>query len=192
MTKIERETKETKVKVIVDLNNTIDTKISTGIGFFDHMLETLAKHSGIAMQIECIGDIHIDYHHSVEDVGIVLGQALHKEIFPIKNIKRFANNIAILDEAAVEVDLDIGGRPYLVYEMPIEGIIKDFDVELVEEFFKSLVFNFKIAAHIIYKRGNNKHHIIESAFKSFAVALRNALEFTQNNIPSTKGIIDNG
>jgi len=189
MIEIKRETKETKITIKVDINGGLKTNISTGIGFFDHMLETLAKHSGISMEIFCEGDIEVDYHHSVEDVGIVLGQALYKEIYPIKDIERFSNAIAILDEAAVEVDLDIGGRPYLVYEMPRDGAIRDFDLELVEEFFKSLVFNFKIAAHIIYKRGTNKHHIIESAFKSFAVALRRALEYRKSGIPSTKGVL---
>ena len=189
MTNIKRETKETKIEISVDTKGKIPTQISTGIGFFDHMLETFAKHSGIAIQVYCEGDIEVDYHHSVEDVGIVLGQALYEEIFPIKNIERFANTVAVLDEAAVEVDLDIGGRPYLVYEMPIDGAIRDFDLELVEEFFKSLVFNFKIASHIIYKRGTNRHHIIESAFKSFAVALRRALSYTNSGIPSTKGVL---
>ena len=189
MTEIKRETKETKIIVKVDINGNSITQISTGIGFFDHMLETLAKHSGISMEIFCDGDIDVDYHHSVEDVGIVLGEALKKEVFPIKNIERFSNAIAILDEAAVEVNLDISGRPYLVYEMPREGAIRDFDLELVEEFFKSLVFNFKISAHIIYKRGVNKHHIVESAFKSFAVALRRALAYREVGIPSTKGVL---
>ena len=189
MKTIKRETKETNIEITIDLENNIPTQISTGIGFFDHMLETLSKHSGISMQVYCDGDIDVDYHHSVEDVGIVLGQALYEEIFPIKNIERFSNAVAILDEAAVEVDLDIGGRPYLVYEMPRDGAIRDFDLELVEEFFKSLVFNFKIAAHIIYKRGTNKHHIVESAFKSFALALRRALSYTNSGIPSTKGVL---
>ena len=189
MTEIKRETKETRIEIKLDINGSFPTNVSTGIGFFDHMLETLAKHSGISMEIFCEGDIDVDYHHSVEDVGIVLGQALYKEVYPIKNIERFSNAVAILDEAAVEVDLDIGGRPYLVYEMPREGTIRDFDLELVEEFFKSLVFNFKIAAHIIYLRGTNKHHIIESAFKSFAVALRRALAFRESGIPSTKGVL---
>jgi len=189
MTKINRETKETKIEILVDIKGKEETKISTKIGFFDHMLETFAKHSGISLQVYCDGDIEVDYHHTVEDVGIVLGEALNKEVFPVKNIERFSNAVAILDEAAVEVSLDIGGRPYLVYEMPIDGAIRDFDLELVEEFFKSLVFNFKIAAHIIYKRGRNKHHIIESAFKSFAVALRRALSYRESGIPSTKGII---
>ncbi len=189
MTKIKRETKETRIEISININGSGNANISTGVGFFDHMLETLAKHSGIDMDIFCDGDIDVDYHHTVEDVGIVLGEALYKEVFPVKNIERFANAVAVLDEAAVEVDLDIGGRPYLVYEMPRIGAIRDFDLELIEEFFKSLVFNFKIAAHIIYKRGTNKHHIAESAFKSFAVALRRALSFRESGIPSTKGIL---
>jgi imidazoleglycerol-phosphate dehydratase len=189
MTEIKRKTKETNIEVKVDINGTGKSQISTGIGFFDHMLEALSKHSGIDMEIFCEGDIFVDYHHSVEDVGIVLGEALNKEVFPVENIERFSNAVAILDEAAVEVDLDISGRPYLVYEMPRVGSIRDFDLELVEEFFKSFVFNFKISAHIIYKRGTNKHHIIEAAFKAFAIALRRALSYRESGIPSTKGVI---
>jgi imidazoleglycerol-phosphate dehydratase len=188
MINITRTTKETKIEVKLNLYGEGKSNISTGVGFFDHMLESFAKHSGIDLEVVCEGDIYVDYHHTVEDVGIVLGEALNKAVFPVKNIERFANAVAILDEAAVEVCIDIGGRAYLVYEMP-DGIIKDFDMELVEEFFKSLVFNFKIAAHIIYKRGKNKHHIVESAFKSFAVALRRALSYRKSGIPSTKGVI---
>jgi imidazoleglycerol-phosphate dehydratase len=189
MTVLKRETKETKIELKLDVNGSGKYNISTGVGFFDHMLETFSKHSGIDLEIFCDGDIDVDYHHTVEDVGIVLGQALYEEIFPISNIERFSNTVAILDEAAVECDLDIGGRPYLVYELPIEGAIKDFDMELIEEFFKSVVFNSKIACHIILKRGRNRHHIIESAFKSFAVALRRALEFREDKTPSTKGVL---
>jgi len=189
MTEIRRETKETKIEIKLEINGSGKSNISTGVGFFDHMLEALAKHSGMDLDVFCDGDIYVDYHHTVEDVGIVLGEALFKEVYPVKNIERYANAVAILDEAAVEVDLDIGGRAYLVYDLPKEGMIKDFDMELVEEFFKSLVFNFKIAAHIIYKRGTNKHHIVESTFKSFAVALRRALTYRESGIPSTKGMI---
>ncbi|NPA55796.1 MAG: imidazoleglycerol-phosphate dehydratase HisB [Epsilonproteobacteria bacterium] len=189
MTEITRKTRETHVEVRINLHGEGRSHISTGIGFFDHMLETLAKHSQIDMEIFCEGDVYVDYHHSVEDVGIVLGEALHKEIFPIQNIERFGNACAILDEAGVECDIDLGGRAYLVYEVPTEGVIKDFDMELVEEFFKSLCTNAKIACHLVYKRGKNKHHIIESAFKSFALALRRALAYQDNNIPSTKGVI---
>jgi len=189
MTELIRETKETKIELRLNLNGNGKSNISTGIGFFDHMLEALSKHSGMDLELFCEGDIYVDYHHSVEDVGIVLGQALYKEIFPIKNVERFSNAVAILDEASVECDLDLGGRPYLVYELPIDGAIKDFDMELFEEFFKSLVFNAKIACHLVLKRGRNKHHIAESAFKSFAVALRRALAYREDEIPSTKGVL---
>ena len=189
MTEIKRKTKETNIEIKINLEGKGNTKILTGIGFFDHMLEALSKHSGIDMEIFCDGDLFVDYHHSVEDVGIVLGEALYKEVFPVENIERFSSETVILDEAAVEVDLDISGRPYLVYEMPREGLIRDFDLELVEEFFKSLIFNFKISAHIIYKRGTNKHHIVEAAFKAFAVALRRALSYRKSGIPSTKGVL---
>ncbi|WP_456479638.1 imidazoleglycerol-phosphate dehydratase HisB [Nautilia sp.] len=189
MTEIKRETKETKIEIKLNVNGSGKSAISTGVGFFDHMLEALAKHSGMDLEVYCDGDVYVDYHHTVEDVGIVLGEALYKEVFPVENIERYANAVAVLDEAAVEVDMDIGGRPYLVYEVPRDGVIKDFDMELAEEFFKSLVFNFKIAAHIVYKRGTNKHHIIESAFKAFAVALRRALAYRNSGVPSTKGIL---
>ena len=189
MTTLRRETKETKIELSLNIYGEGKSNISTGVGFLDHMLETLAKHSGMDLEVFCDGDIDVDYHHTVEDIGIVLGEALYKEVYPVKNIERYSNAVAILDEAAVEVDLDIGGRPYLVYELPREGSIRDFDMELVEEFFKSLVFNFKIAAHIVYKRGSNRHHIVESAFKSFAVALRRALAYRKSGIPSTKGVL---
>ena len=189
MTEIKRETKETKIELRLEIMGEGKSTISTGIGFLDHMLETLTKHTGFNLEVYCEGDIYVDYHHSVEDIGIVLGQALHQEIFPIKNVERFSNAVAILDEAGVECDIDLGGRPYLVYELPIDGAIKDFDMELFEEFFKSLIFNSKIACHLVLKRGRNKHHIIESAFKSFAVALRRALYFRDDEIPSTKGVL---
>ena len=189
MTEIKRETKETKIELRLEIMGEGKSTISTGIGFLDHMLETLTKHTGFNLEVYCEGDIYVDYHHSVEDIGIVLGQALHQEIFPIKNVERFSNAVAILDEAGVECDIDLGGRAYLVYELPIDGAIKDFDMELFEEFFKSLIFNSKIACHLVLKRGRNKHHIIESAFKSFAVALRRALYFRDDEMPSTKGIL---
>ena len=189
MTTKERKTKETDIKLTLSIDGNGNHNIDSGIGFLDHMLETLSKHSGIDLDLKCKGDIHIDYHHTVEDIGIVLGLALYDEIFPIKNVERFSNAVAILDEAAVECDLDLGGRPYLVYELPIDGAIKDFDMELFEEFFKSLIFNSKIACHLVLKRGRNKHHIIESAFKSFAVALRRALAYRNDEIPSTKGVL---
>ena len=190
MTEIIRNTKETQIKCTIDLDKKIDTNINTGVGFFDHMLDALSKHSGIAIDITCNGDTHIDDHHSVEDCGIVLGQALKKEIFPIKEVERYGNATVVMDEAATTCALDLSNRPYLVYEFNIFGKVGNFDVELVEEFFHALTLNAGITCHLIYDRGTNKHHIIEATFKAFAVALRRSL--VQNKkigIPSTKGIL---
>jgi imidazoleglycerol-phosphate dehydratase len=190
MTQITRDTKETKIKSKLDIAQNIDTNINTGVGFLDHMLEALAKHSGISIDITCNGDTHIDDHHSVEDCGIVLGQALKKEIFPIQEIERYGNATIVMDEASSSCDLDLSNRPYLVYEFNLFGKVGNFDVELVEEFFHALVLNAGITCHLIYNRGTNKHHIVEATFKAFAVALRRALEVnTKVGIPSTKGIL---
>lgn len=190
MTELIRETKETKIKCKLDLTSNEDTKINTGIGFLDHMLEAFSKHSGIYLDIECNGDLHIDDHHTSEDCGIVIGQALKKEIFPISKIERYGNATVVMDEASVTCSIDLSNRPYLVYKSDIFGKVGSFDVELVEEFFHALVLNSGITCHIITDRGSNKHHIIEASFKSFAVALRRALATNEKiGIPSTKGIL---
>ncbi len=188
---IKRETKETKIEAKFTLLGSGNYKIETGVGFFDHMLEAFSKHSLSDLELTCDGDTHVDFHHTVEDVAIVLGEALNKTIFPVGKVERFANRTVILDEAAVEVVLDLSGRPYIHYEVPMEGSIGDFDSELVEEFFRALVLNAKISAHIILKRGNNKHHIAEAAFKAFAVALRDAIKPNERmaGVPSTKGVL---
>jgi len=190
MEKLERVTRETKISCSLDINGTGKTAIDTGIGFFDHMLEALSKHSGIDIKIDCDGDLHVDNHHSVEDCGIVIGQLLKKEIFPIQNVERYGNATVVMDEASVTTALDLSNRPFLVYEINIFGKVGTFDVELAEEFFHALVMNSGITAHIIQNRGKNKHHIIEAAFKAFAVALRRALVTNENlGVPSTKGIL---
>jgi imidazoleglycerol-phosphate dehydratase len=190
MVKIDRKTKETDIKCKLDINKSFDSKIDTKIGFFNHMLEAFAKHSNISLDLECIGDRFVDDHHSVEDCGIVIGQALNQDIFPINQIERYANATVVMDEACVEVALDLSNRPYLVYENKIFGKVGEFDVELVEEFFYALVINAKITCHIIVKRGTNKHHIIEAIFKAFAVALRRALVKNEAlGVPSTKGVL---
>jgi imidazoleglycerol-phosphate dehydratase len=187
---VKRKTGETEVEVQLKLRGEGKGRIDTGIGFFNHMLENFAKHSGVDLFITARGDLEVDFHHTVEDVGIVLGQALAQALYPLQNVERFANVVAILDEAAVEVDLDLGGRPYLVYDLPIDGKIGEFDGELGEEFFKSLAFNGRFALHLIYKRGKNRHHILESAFKGFGVALRRALYYREGvGVPSTKGVL---
>ena len=190
MTKITRDTKETQIQCTLDINSNKSGNIDTGVGFLDHMLEAFSKHSGISLNITCNGDTHIDDHHSVEDCGIVIGQALKKEIFPIKEVERYGNATVVMDEASSTCALDLSNRPYLVYDFNIFGKVGNFDVELVEEFFHALVLNAGITCHLIYDRGTNKHHIIEATFKSFAVALRRALQENKKlGIPSTKGVL---
>ena len=154
------------------------------------MLEALSKHSGIDIELFCEGDLHIDAHHTVEDCGIVLGQALKKAIFPIQAVERYGNATVVMDEAATTCALDLSNRPFLVYEVNVSGKVGDFDVELVEEFFHALAGNAGLTVHIISDRGRNKHHILEATFKAFAVALRRALAKNERlGIPSTKGIL---
>jgi imidazoleglycerol-phosphate dehydratase len=144
----------------------------------------------IDLNIECKGDTHIDDHHSVEDIGIVLGSLVHEAIYPVKNMERFGSANIVMDEACVSCDLDLSNRPYLVYEVNVDGKIGQFDSELVEEFFRAFVLNAKISVHIIALRGKNRHHIIEAAFKSLAVALRRATMRNERiGIPSTKDVL---
>ena len=190
MVEIKRDTKETQIKCSLELNGCGNFSINTGVGFFDHMLEALSKHSGIDINLECKGDLHIDYHHTVEDCGIVIGQALKKAIFPIQAVERYGNSTVVMDEASVSCALDLSNRPFLVYEVNISGKVGEFDVELVEEFFHALSGNAGITLHLISERGRNKHHIIEATFKAFAVALRRALVKNEKlGIPSTKGVL---
>jgi len=190
MIEMKRVTKETKIEVRIDVDGNGKADIKTGIGFFDHMLQALAKHSHIDIYIRCEGDTHIDDHHSVEDVGIVLGEAIHKAIFPVKDRERFGDALVVMDEAAVECGIDLSNRPYLVFEVDVDGKIGQFDAELLEEFFRAFVFNARITCHIIQRRGKNRHHIAEAAFKALAVALRRAIRHNPKaGLPSTKGLL---
>ena len=190
MVEINRTTKETDIKCKLNLDGCGNSSINTGVGFFDHMLEALSKHSGIDIELSCKGDLHIDAHHTVEDCGIVIGQALKKAIFPIQAIERYGNATVVMDEAATTCALDLSNRPFLVYELNISGKVGEFDVELVEEFFHAVSGNAGITLHLISDRGRNKHHIIEASFKAFAVALRRALVKNEKiGIPSTKGVL---
>ena len=190
MIKKTRTTKETDITIALDINGSGTSDINTGVGFLDHMLESFSKHSLIDLKIFCKGDIHIDDHHSVEDVGIVLGSLIAEAIYPVKNMERFGSANIVMDEACVSCDLDLSNRPFLVYELNVSGKVGQFDTELVEEFFRAFVLNARISTHIIELRGKNKHHIIEAAFKSLAVAIRRAT--TKNDrigIPSTKDVL---
>ena len=185
-----RKTKETDIEISLKLYGVGKSNIKTGVTFLDHMLESFAKHSLIDLDVKCNGDTHIDDHHSVEDVGIVLGSLLHEAIYPVEGIERFGNASIVMDEACVSCDLDISNRPYLVYQVDIDGKVGTFDTELAEEFFKAFVSSSRISTHIVSQRGKNKHHIIEATFKSLAVAIRRAI--TKNNrvgIPSTKDVL---
>jgi imidazoleglycerol-phosphate dehydratase len=190
MIELSRETKETQISIKLKVYGLGESNINTGVGFLDHMLEALSKHSHIDLDIKCNGDTHIDDHHSVEDIGIVLGQAFAKTIYPVKSIERYGNATVVMDEASVSCDLDISNRPFLVFDMPMDGKIGSFDVELVEEFFRAFAFNAKLTVHLICNRGRNKHHMVEASFKALAVALRRALVIDENGgVPSTKGVL---
>ncbi|MEO1938292.1 MAG: imidazoleglycerol-phosphate dehydratase HisB [Sulfurimonas sp.] len=185
-----RTTKETDITISLELNGTGKSNIDTGVGFLDHMLESFSKHSLIDLDITCKGDTHIDDHHSVEDVGIVLGSLLAEAIYPVKGMERFGSANIVMDEACVSCDMDLSNRPFLVFELDVHGKVGQFDTELVEEFFRAFTLNARISMHIIELRGKNKHHIIEAAFKAVAVALRRAT--TPNarvGIPSTKDVL---
>jgi len=190
MVELQRDTKETKITATLELYGAGESHIETGIGFFDHMLESFTKHGLLNLTLKCDGDTHVDFHHTVEDVGIVIGEALKKEIFPIKNIERFGEASVVMDEASVNTTLDLSNRPFLHFQADLEGKVGEFDVELVEEFFRALCLNAGLTVHIVTLRGKNKHHIIEASFKSFAVALRRAIATNSRvGIPSTKGVL---
>lgn len=185
-----RKTKETDITVKVDTSSTNEGSIESGVAFLDHMLESFSKHSLISIALTCKGDTHIDDHHSVEDIAIVLGDAIREAIYPIEKVERFGSANIVMDEALVSCDIDLSNRPYLVYEVDIDGKVGQFDCELAEEFFKSFVQSARISAHIELKRGKNRHHIIEASFKALAVALRRALMPNERaGVPSTKGVL---
>ena len=189
--KIVRTTKETDISAELKIYGEGKCEIATGVGFFDHMLEAFGKHALLDMKISCKGDTHVDFHHSVEDVGIVIGSLLKEAIYPVSGIERFGDSVVVMDEAAVSCALDLSNRAFLVYENFNEkGKVGEFDIELAEEFFRAVSMNATITLHIAKLRGKNNHHVIEAAFKSFAVALRRALAKNPRvNTPSTKGVL---
>ncbi|MFC2428720.1 MAG: imidazoleglycerol-phosphate dehydratase HisB [Campylobacter sp.] len=187
---MQRKTKETDISLELEIYGSGKAQISTGIGFFDHMLEAFCKHALFDMKLICKGDLHVDFHHSVEDVGIVIGQALREKIYPLSGVERFGEATVVMDEAAVNCALDLSNRPFLVYESINEGKVGEFDVELANEFFQALAFNAAITLHIAKVRGRNSHHILEASFKACAVALRRALaKNSRVGVPSTKGVL---
>ena len=187
---ISRQTKETQIKLALNLDGTGKINVRTGVGFFDHMLDLLGRHSLIDLTVEAKGDLDVDAHHTVEDVGIVLGQALEKALADKRGIYRYGWAIVPMDESLAQVAIDLSGRPAFVFNVKFpRGTIGDFPVELVDEFFKSIATNAKMNLHISVPYGSNNHHISEAIFKATAKALRQAISHDPRNsdVPSTKG-----
>src|SRR5690625_1321955 len=189
---LSRKTTETKIKLKLSIDGTGQTNIQTGVGFLDHMLILMAKHGQFDLNVICDGDLEVDQHHTVEDIGIVLGQAFDQCLGTKEQIIRYSTKSIPMDESLVNVTLDISGRPYLVYR--VEGLkdkVGNFDTELVEEFFRGFTNHAQITLHINVHYGSNSHHIIEAIFKAFGRALSAAssIDETITGIPSTKGLL---
>lgn len=189
---IERETNETKITLKMEIDGTGTYEIKTGVGFFDHMLTHIAKHGFLNLTIHAQGDLEVDAHHTVEDVGIVFGQALKKALNDKSGISRYGHAIIPMDEALALVALDLGGRPYLKFHAELgKGKVGDFDLELVEEFFQAIAVQAGINIHVRLLDGNNLHHCSEAIFKAFGRALAAAVKLDErvSGIPSTKGVL---
>jgi imidazoleglycerol-phosphate dehydratase len=188
---VERVTKETSVRLSLALDGTGESRVSTPVGFLSHMCETLAKHARFDLEIEAAGDVHIDAHHTVEDVGLAFGDALDRALGSRAGIARFGFAYVPLDEALARSVVDLSGRPYIVFESPVDKelllVTKDFPFALVEEFWKSVAFRGKLNLHVDVLRARNGHHAAEAVFKSAARALRDAVAVAGTQVLSTKG-----
>jgi imidazoleglycerol-phosphate dehydratase len=190
---VKRTTKETSIDLTIDLDGSGTTEISTGIPFYDHMLEQVGKHGGFDLRIAATGDLHIDTHHTVEDVAISLGEAFRQALGDKAGVRRFASGLYPLDEALVEVALDLSGRPFVVWEVELPECLPlgnpAFDPQLAEHAVASFATSAGITLHVTLRRGHNVHHIIEAVFKGLARCLRDAVRIEGAQIPSTKGVL---
>ena len=189
---LERNTSETKISLSIDLDGCGKADVNTGIGFFDHMLISFAKHGFFDLTVKVEGDLHIDSHHTIEDVGIVLGQAVLKALGEKKSIRRFGNMILPMDETLVLCSMDLSGRPYLYFDIPFTvEKVGTFDTEMVKEFFYAVSYSCGMNLHFKYFHGSNNHHLIEAAFKAFARALdeATAIDPRIDGVLSTKGTL---
>lgn len=190
-TEYTRNTNETKISISMNLDGSGDYSITTGIPFLDHMLSAFSKHSGIDLTIQATGDIEVDFHHTIEDVGIALGETLNKILIDKRGIERFGEATIPLDEALSRVVIDISGRSYLFFglefKQPDDG--SGINPYLFEEFFRGFVNGSRMTCHLDSIRGNNSHHVLEAAFKAFGKALKKAVMITSDKIPSTKGVL---
>lgn len=190
--KIDRQTRETQISLELDLDGSGEGEINTGIGFFDHMLELLKKHAAIDLKVKATGDVHVDYHHTVEDVGLVLGKALNEALGDRVGLTRYGFASIPMDEALCETSLDLGGRPYLVMISPMKHMfVRDFELKLIEEFFRAVSVEARANIHLRQIYGDETHHVAEGLFKSFARALRQAkaIDPSEKGVPSSKGVI---
>jgi len=186
----QRKTTETEIIASVNLDGEGRSEIKTGIGFFDHMLEQIARHGNVDLELSVKGDLHIDTHHSIEDTGIALGKAFAKALGNKKGITRFSSALVPLDETLVRAVVDISGRPYLYTELPFtREVVGDFPSEMVVEFMRAFAFNAGITLHLEILHGENCHHQIEAVFKALARALKDAVRIESDKIPSTKGVL---
>ena len=189
---IERNTKETRVSLSIDLDGSGEGEVDTGIGFFDHMLELLKKHALVDLTIKAVGDLKVDYHHTVEDVGLVFGKALDQALGDRCGLTRYGFASIPMDEALCETSLDLGGRPFLVMQCAMKHcFVRDFEVKLVEEFFRAVSVEARANVHLRQVYGDEAHHVCEGLFKSFARALRQAkaVDPNEKGVPSSKGVI---
>jgi imidazoleglycerol-phosphate dehydratase len=190
----QRSTAETDIRVALDLDGAGTAEVATGIGFLDHMLTALARHALFDLSVAARGDLHIDFHHTTEDVGIVLGQCLKRALGEKRGIRRYGHAVVPMDEALAECAVDLSGRPFLAWSVPFgRDKVGEMDTELFEEFFRALAFNAGITLHLTLKAGTNAHHVAEACFKAAARALRAACEpdpRAAGAIPSTKGMLE--
>ena len=190
---INRKTNETDIKIAIDLDGTGKSEIASGCGFLDHMLTLFSKHARIDLTVKCIGDVEVDYHHTTEDIGIALGEAIKNALGDKKGIRRYGDIILPMDETLILCAIDLSGRPYLACDFNITANkVGDFDVELVEEFLRAFTSNLACNLHVKQLAGTNAHHIIEGTFKALARCVRQAVEIDEKlcgEIPSTKGAL---
>ncbi len=188
---VERKTKETEIKVLVNIDGEGESRIDSGIGFFDHMLELFSKHSLIDIEMKAAGDINVDFHHTIEDVGITIGQAINKALGDKRGINRFGVAYIPMDESLARAVVDLSGRGRLVYKFYLKENVGGIDTMLIKEFFKAVAENAKMNIHIEVLYGDDTHHQIEAVFKAFAVALREAVSYNERirGIASTKGML---
>ncbi len=187
---ITRKTRETDIVLSVGLDGTGKAEISTGVGFFDHMLELLTVHSRMDIRLVCKGDLQVDAHHTVEDVGIALGDCVKEALGDKRGIARFADRLVPMDEVAAQVAIDFSGRPCLIFEETLTGKVGNFDMELVEEFLRAFTTHAGCNLYVRLLRKGNRHHMAEAVFKALALCVRDAVKVVSDTIPSSKGLLE--